>query len=340
MKSRDNIFFIYIYFKYVGLGKLCMKQKNERNRWLPIAVLGYMILAIGWWAILLYRKISENFLLISDSITDVQELEKLCDQYQRDIWMIVGEGLVFIIILGIGLFLIYRSYRVEIQQKLQKKNFLLSVTHELKSPLAGIKLAFQTLLKHDLPRNKRLELYQSGLEENERLNHLVNNLLLATKIEQNYFQNRELIQVKEEIMNILSTFKNKFPEVQFELIAEHEHSVEFDRLGFKSVIDNLLENAIKYSGNDKKVMINIQGTGDLVQINIADNGIGISDNEKNKVFERFYRVGSEDTRQSTGTGLGLYIVKRILEEHHSSIQISDNKPSGTNMKLEIPIKHV
>jgi signal transduction histidine kinase len=113
--------------------------------------------------------------------------------------------------------------------------------------------------------------------------------------------------------------------------AEIESKIEItgDKFALSSVVTNLIENAIKYSNPCEVVDVKLFSKEDKVYLQVADHGIGIADDEKGRIFERFYRVGSEDTRNTKGTGLGLYIVKQVLDKHEACIKVKDNRPSGS-----------
>ncbi len=301
-----------------------------------------MALALGWWTILLYQKVSDSY-EIKSSILDASDpsyaiaYDQLAQEHQRELFMIIGEGIVFVIILGLGLYLINRAYRKEIAIAYQKRNFLLSITHELKSPLAGVKLAFETLKKHKLEKNQEIELIDAAIDENSRLNKLVNNLLLAAKVENEYFVEKELIHLNAVIEEIIETYQFKYPEFKFEFSPSELPAILFDREGVYSIIHNLIDNSIKYSLDKKEIQISTQFHNHNIELQVADQGIGIPEHEQKHVFEQFYRVGSEDTRSASGTGLGLYIVQKIVKAHRGIIQILNNKPKGSIFKIKLPI---
>ena len=113
--------------------------------------------------------------------------------------------------------------------------------------------------------------------------------------------------------------------------AEIEPKIEItgDKFALTSVVTNLIENAIKYSGPCEVVDVKLYAKNGSIHLEVADHGIGIADNEKSRIFDKFYRVGSEDTRNTKGTGLGLYIVKEVLDKHEASIKVKDNEPTGS-----------
>jgi signal transduction histidine kinase len=102
-------------------------------------------------------------------------------------------------------------------------------------------------------------------------------------------------------------------------------------------LNNLLENAVKYTPADKPVTISLQLKNNSAVIQIADNGPGIPDAEKGKVFNKFYRIGNEETRKSKGTGLGLYLTSKIIKQHNGKIAVMDNVPSGCIFEIMLPV---
>jgi signal transduction histidine kinase len=124
---------------------------------------------------------------------------------------------------------------------------------------------------------------------------------------------------------------NKCDLTQQLINAEIEPKIEItgDKFALTSVVTNLIENAIKYSGPCEVVDVKLYSRDSKIFLEVADHGIGIADAEKNRIFDRFYRVGSEETRNTKGTGLGLYIVKEVLDKHEASISVKDNEPQGS-----------
>ena len=327
---------------------------NLRLRLLSYVVIAYMLLAFGWWSILLFTKNQDAFrakteLLkiglaaegIVQSPNEFQNnpaFQNLYNEYKRQEWMILGEAFVFVISLVIGVWLINRSYNKEINAATQRRNFLLSITHELKSPIASIRLVLETFLKRELKKEQGEKLTQNALKETDRLNELVDNLLLAAKVETAYQPVKEKIDLAQLFADIISKLRTKYPKVKFSLIQPSPlDPIKADKLGLSSIAFNLLENAIKYSNKESQVQVQLLQDNGTVQLKVADNGIGIPDTEKKHIFKRFYRVGNEDTRQTKGTGLGLYIVSEIVKAHNGKISVEDNKPSGTVFKIKLPV---
>ena len=247
--------------------------------------------------------------------------------------MIVGEGTMFAVIFIVGAISLHKSIRKERRLQNQKKNFLLSVTHELKSPLASIKLLLQTIQKRDLTKEQIQDFIGKSLLDIERLDDMVENMLLASKIEnKSYTFPKAQFNLSALVDNVVNRLQLNKCDLNEQLInAEIEPKIEItgDKFALTSVVTNLIENAIKYSGPCEVVDVKLYSKEGKVYFEVADHGIGIAETEKSRIFDKFYRVGSEDTRNTKGTGLGLYIVKEVLDKHEASIRVKDNNPSGS-----------
>jgi signal transduction histidine kinase len=247
--------------------------------------------------------------------------------------MILSEGSIFIVVFFAGAYSLHRSINRERKLQDQKKNFLLSVTHELKSPLASIKILLQTIQKRDLTKDQIQNFIGKSLMDIERLDDMVENMLLAAKIEnQSYTFPKDKFSLSvlvDSIVNRLQITKCEGTQQIIDAEIEPKIQITGDKFALTSVVTNLIENAIKYSGPCETVGVKLFSKNDKVFLEVADHGIGIADIEKNRIFDKFYRVGSEDTRNTKGTGLGLYIVKEVLDKHQASIKVKDNRPVGS-----------
>jgi two-component system phosphate regulon sensor histidine kinase PhoR len=249
------------------------------------------------------------------------------------IGMVLSEGSMFLLVFALGAWSLHKAVNKERKLHEQKKNFLLSVTHELKSPLASIKLYLQTISKRDLDKKQIMSFLDKCLLDVERLDDLVENMLLASKIENSSYtfpkENFSLSALVDSVVNRLQINKCDFNQQLINAEIEPKIEITGDKFALSSVVTNLVENAIKYSQPCEEVSVKLFRKNDDVYLQVADRGIGIADDEKGRIFERFYRVGSEDTRNTKGTGLGLYIVKQVLDKHDATIQVRDNRPAGS-----------
>jgi signal transduction histidine kinase len=247
--------------------------------------------------------------------------------------MVLGEGCTFIVVFVVGAISLHNSIKKERKLHEQKKNFLLSVTHELKSPLASIKLLLQTIQKRDLTKQQIQDFIGKSLLDIERLDDMVENMLLASKIDnRSYTFPKAEFNLSVLVDNIVNRLQLNKCDINEQIInAEIEPKIEItgDKFALTSVVTNLIENAIKYSAPCEVVDVKLYSKESKIYLQVADHGIGIADEEKSRIFDKFYRVGSEDTRNTKGTGLGLYIVKEVLDKHEASIRVKNNNPSGS-----------
>lgn len=312
-----------------------------------------MLLAFSWWTVLLHTKNRDAFLaknellklnlIAKNEIKNEEDFLKnsfhieLRDAYKRQEWMILGEASVFVLSLLIGIVFINRGYHKEILAAKQSSNFLLSITHELKSPIASIRLGFETLQRKKLSEEQSLVLLKNGINDTDRLNNLVSDLLLSARLESTYQLNTELFSLEILIDECVQLIKQKFPSAIIKVsLLQEMPEILADYSAIRSVIINLLENAVKYSDNVPEINIGLTSTNERCIIEISDKGIGIDQSERKKIFEKFYRVGNEDQRKTKGTGLGLYIVDQIVRAHNGSITVSSNQPKGTIFNVFLP----
>ena len=308
-------------------------------------LMGYTILQFFWWTYLIFELNSEIIHLekiivqLSDSSQEAQLIlakGNLDSVFFKKKMMIIGEGGVFLLILLTGFYLIKRSHDKEIELARQEQNFMLAITHELNSPLAAIKLNIETLLKRALPADKVKMVLLRTAQESERLNHLVNNILAASRMEKTGFElYPEQVELVGHVNSLMKKYALYFPQ-DFEVNSESELVAEIDVLAFELILQNLIENASKYSEDEGQIEIRLKQKADHICLKVIDTGIGISDDEKQKVLTKFYRVGDESTRKSKGTGLGLYLVKSLIEEMNGKLHITNNAPKGTIFTVEIP----
>lgn len=250
--------------------------------------------------------------------------------------MVMGEGSVFLFLLCMGAFFLHQSIKKEDKLHEQQQNFLLSVTHELKSPLAAIKLSLQTIVKRDLDKARQLSLLNNSLKDIERLDDLVENMLLATKIEnRSYSFPKEQFNFSELITRITDRLQihSCGSQQMISLNIDPDVMITGDPFALSSVVTNLIENAVKYSGPCAEVAVDLNVVNGHPFLKVSDKGPGIPDHEKMLIFDKFYRVGDENVRKAKGTGLGLFIVKEVLQNHDADISVKDNAPHGAIFEI-------
>lgn len=284
----------------------------------------YVLVQFFWWGyhlIELTKATGESTLLINKRMT-----------------MVVGEGAVFIILLIIGLWKIRASVRKEFELSQRQNNFLLSVTHELKTPIAANKLYLQTIQKRKPDEELREELLNKALKENQRLEHLIDNILNAARVENGALEPiKETVDLSHFIQSLVIQFRKRYPLATIEIENVCLKHVQFDVFMMETVLSNLVDNAVKYSLDNAQIKLNATCEDNQLFLSISDEGIGIKPEEQATIFSKFYRVGNEETRTQKGSGLGLFIAHEFLRLHDGTIQYKQNVPQGSIFQLTIPL---
>ncbi len=309
-------------------------EKKERRTLAILYVLAaYIALQVCWWGYSLIQ-IHKQVAYMRPDLTALQQ-EQL---FNTKVWMIVGEGGVFLVMLVLGFWYIKRTISRELQLARMEKTFLLSVTHELKTPIAAIRLFLETMKARKLTEEQTKNILNDALRETERLQMLSENILLATRFDKG---RGELMNEQVHLSDMLVQLSQRVQatnKVHFQLNVEEDVLMRGDRELLRAMCSNLIENAVKYSAAEAKISISLKALGKEIIVTIADNGIGIPDDEKLKVFDKFYRSGNEQTRQHKGTGLGLYIASSVVRLHHGNIRVLDNIPNGCVFEV-VFLKH-
>ncbi len=314
------------------------RKKSRPLFWFYVLVI-YVIAQFVWWTYLMlnlnneiYHLKTELNLLKGESLNEVALKGNELNQKLYSRWiMIAGESSVFVTLLLLGIFKIRKTFKKETELAQRQKNFLLSVTHELKSPIASAKLQLQTLQKHELGRDKQNEIISNAISDTDRLNNLVSTLLLAAQIENSiYTINKEESNLSDYITDIMKQTIGSFHYKQkITLNIEPGIFMNIDRTNFQSIVLNIFENAVKYSPDNSTITVVFKKENNKIILCFKDEGVGISDNEKLIIFQKFYRIGNEETRYAKGTGLGLYIVNYLVEQHGGVISVKNNFPKGS-----------
>jgi signal transduction histidine kinase len=212
---------------------------------------------------------------------------------------------------------------------------MMAVTHELKTPIAVARLNLETMQKYSLDPEQQKKLIRITLEETSRLNFLTNNILISSQLEGGGYQfSKDELDLSDLLKDCVQDFRNRFPEREFSEHIEPDAEVKGDPLLLQILVNNLLENAIKYSPKESRIDATLKKTDSVVQLEIADEGPGIPDEEKKKIFSKFYRIGNEATRKTKGTGLGLYLCSKIADDHNADILVTNNTPHGSIFVVE------
>lgn len=269
-------------------------------------------------------------------------MDNLIDRTDRKTIMFISEGVFFSMMVLGGVYVMFVMLKKELKLESQQKNFILSITHELKSPLASIKLYLQTMLSKPVPVEKQIQFFNHSLYDVERLERLVENVLEAARLERGEFHfEMKPIQLFEVLNPCIQKIRSYAEDEDIDLHVQVDDKIEImgDRHAMLSVFNNLIENAVKYSITPKRISIRLYCDQRDVFFEIEDNGPGIEKKDLTYIFDRFYRAGNEMTRNTKGTGIGLYLVKKITEAHHGEISVR-NVESGTTgaiFQIRIPL---
>ena len=298
-------------------------------------LLAYIIGALLWWLVLLNKQNQEITQLKRERIEQTiknpskETPAQVEAEHRRNTTKYVGEGMTFLALILVGAVFVYRAVRRQLKTQQQQQNFMMAVTHELKTPIAVTKLNLETLQKHQLDETKRQKILQMTLEETNRLNALTNNILVSAQLDNGrYLRTREELNFSDLVQSSLVDFKNRFPDRIWESDISEEVEISGDSLLLKILVNNLLENAVKYTPKNKPVLCRLKTDQQRIQLEVIDQGPGIPADEKRRIFDKFYRIGNETTRTTKGTGLGLYLCKKIASDHNADIYVTDNSPSG------------
>lgn len=308
-----------------------MKSIRNKRRLLGVLYLmaAYLVFQLVWWGWQLYKL---QFAYLQHLKSEGAKLPE--NALRNKIFMIVGEGGVFLLLLFLGIWWIKKNVWQDLKRAQKEKNFLLAVTHELKTPIAAIRLNTQTLKNRKLSEEQSQDLCADIITESNRLETLVNNILLATQFEQNtVLGNWQKTDLSALVEAQIKRFQQLFPERTVNSTIHSNIFLQAEENMLVSLLFNLLENANKYSPVSEPISVLLKGSDHIVLLEISDFGIGIPNEERKSIFEKFHRVGNEETRSQKGTGLGLYIVKEICKAHKAEITINDNSPCGSRFQI-------
>ena len=249
-------------------------------------------------------------------------------------------GLLDFIVIFAGWFL-YRNIKKEMELAEMKSSFVSNVSHELRTPLSLIRMFAETLeLGRVRTEEKKNEYYKIIGQETERLTHLINNILNFSKMEagrkEYHFQKFDLIQM---INTVLDSYQFHLENNGFKVeksLPGNQLLLNGDREALSEAFINLLDNAVKYSENDKTINVNAGSTDGSLFFEVKDHGIGISQEDQKKIFDKFYRVSHGLVHNKKGTGLGLTLVKKIMEAHKGKIIVESQLGIGSLFRVVLP----
>lgn len=297
-------------------------------------LLMYIVAALVWWFIALEKQNRQmnGYKLSELSVSDPAYQKKrnsILDDQRGKTTAYISEGVTFLALTILGAVFMYRAIRRQFVLQRQQENLMMAITHELKTPIAITKLNLETLQKHNLDEQKKQKIIEMTLQETNRLNALANNILVSAQLEAGKKTDQEELNFCDLVKSCVTDFKRRFPDHVWTIMMADETELVGDALLLQILVNNLLENAIKYSPPKSAISCILTDDDSFVVLVISDEGPGIPNEERRKVFQKFYRIGNEETRSSKGTGLGLYLCKKIADQHGATIKIENNTPRGS-----------
>lgn len=307
-------------------------------------LLAYIVAGLAWWFIALE---TQNRQMTSYKLQELKlddpsfeaRREGILAEAHRKTASYIGEGSTFLLLILVAAIFVYREVRSQIRLQQQQQNFMMAVTHELKTPIAVAKLNLETLQKHRLSEEKQEKIIRAALQETGRLDTLANNILVASQLEGGgYVRSKEAVDMSTLVSAAIENLRHRFAARKWAGDVLEGCTLQGDPLLLQMLVSNLAENAVKYSPKEGEISIQLKKDGSHWLLSVRDEGPGISDKEKKKIFHKFYRSGQEGTRNAPGTGLGLYLCRKIALDHKAQIKVSDNSPVGSIFTVSFSIK--
>lgn len=300
-------------------------------------LLAYILAALIFWFIALNNQNRQltDFKLQTISANDSNYLQKeknIRRENDRKTAQYIGEGTMFLLLILAGAAVVFRLINKQFKQSKQQQNFMMAITHELKTPIAVTRLNLETMQMRKLEYGQQQRLINSSIQEANRLNTLCNNILLMSQIDSGrYTFAKERFDLATLANDCAEDFIMRFPARKIDIELSDEIIINGDKLLIQLAINNLLDNALKYSGKEDVVLIKLFREDKMIRLQVTDQGQGVSDKEKDKIFEKYFRGAQMQTK---GTGLGLYLSKEIIKQHHGNISVINNIPRGCIFEIQ------
>ena len=291
----------------------------------------YLVFQFSWWAYLLVKLNAEL------------QRQHSPDARPFDRWsmMIVGEGIVFMGLLMLGFWFVWRGIRKDQIQARHERNFLLAVTHELKTPIAAIRLAIDTLRRSGKASDEtRDDLFAEAQAGTKRLERRIDDILQSTRLQRGEALDIAPLDVEEVLNDVIR--RGCIGPYAGRTVDVHHHGdpqglVDGDERALGLAWGNILENAFKYSPDDEPVHIHIWPEPHRIRVAFDDGGTGIPSHQRREVIKKFRRLEDEIRRKTDGTGLGLYLADSIFRLHRGQLTLSHSQRGGTVVETVLPL---
>ena len=267
-------------------------------------------------------------------------IASISNKFLRTSFLILG---ALSLLMGAGIFLTYRSVTRELALAKLKSDFVSNVSHELRTPLALIRLYAETLELGRIPNpGKQHEYHEIIRKESERLSALINNILDFSRIEagKKEYNFRET-DVADLVRSTLDSYRFEIEQNGFHLEQRIDNNLpplQVDREAIARSLLNLVNNAVKYSSTEKYLGVHLYRRNGSVNLEVVDHGIGIPESEQSKVFEKFYRVGDPLVHNTKGSGLGLSLVRHIVQAHGGEVAVESEPGHGSKFIITLPVQ--
>jgi signal transduction histidine kinase len=265
------------------------------------------------------------------------------DVVRRQVMMFTGAFVGLLAMLVAGIVLCWRLLRRETEMARLKSDFVANVSHDLKTPLSVIRMFGETLeLGRVTDDTRRREYYRVITRESERLSRLIDNVLDFSRIEGGRRRyERVPTAVEPLVRNTLEAFAYPLEQQGFKVevtVAADLPEVPMDADAVGQALANLVDNAVKYSGPERVVTIDARRDGDRLALSVADRGVGIPAAEHGRIFEKFYRVGQSETQGRRGSGVGLALVRHVVQAHGGEVTVQSTPGRGSRFTLWLPLR--
>ncbi|MDA0691710.1 MAG: HAMP domain-containing sensor histidine kinase [Nitrospinae bacterium] len=259
-------------------------------------------------------------------------------------WIILLEGCFLMLIILAGVYIIFVYWNKQARLNKLQSNFVSSVSHELKSPLASIQLYLETLKYQEVSKEDSEDFVETMLTDTERLASLIDNILASSKYDPKSMQLQfQPVEMGAFIREVVLGLKRQFEErnCQVKLEGEEDLILLLDQRAMRMVFNNLIGNALRYSPVGSPLTIRMQKNKKYCEIEFIDQGMGLDKRDMKKIFKKFYRVTNKDSQNIEGAGLGLFISNEIVRSHKGQIRVfSEGRGKGSVFTVALPLNRV
>lgn len=320
-----------------------LRNLSPKSALIVFIVLVVYVLAMAvWWIIFMAELTAEKFKMAAQLGATPEYVDALHRQEISRQIMLGMEGVVFLLVILLGVWLFYRSLQQAGRLRARQENFVMAVTHELKTPLASMGVYLDTLQSDKISVERKLTVVPRIKQDLRRLERLVEDILEAGRFESGEFRlNRQLIDLATLLHTVADSTADRKEGAGIKVTRRIEPDVPVmaDAPVIGRAISAIIDNATKYSaGSPADITITLRRRKHRAEITIADKGLGIDKQELGPIFDRFYRVGHEMTRSSSGTGLGLYLCREMIRSHGGDVTAhSEGVGHGAEFVITLPL---